>query len=163
MSETALINSSVFGNLYSHCLVMGDELFLKRSPGKNQRLVMMNSNYHVQIQYSVRNSLDKHTIFQSYQEAVSFHTLLFSTVWKTKIVEKSHSLSPRNFDQFIAHDLSCTCISLHSGRSKGERFFGFSYIKLVNADGTVLKDDSYELFLYKVSFQNTSFTFINRY
>ena len=37
---------------------MGDELLPKRSPGKIQRLFMINSTYHVK--YSVRNSLDKH-------------------------------------------------------------------------------------------------------
>lgn len=52
----------------------------------------------------------------------------------------------------------CNCKNFHAwkfvillGRSKGEKFFGFSFIKLVNEDGTVLKDDEYELFLYKVS------------
>ena len=37
--------------------MMGDELLPKRSPDKNQRLVMINGIYHVN--YSVRNSLDK--------------------------------------------------------------------------------------------------------
>ena len=45
------------------------------------------------------------------------------------------------------------------GRSKGEKFFGFSFIKLVNEDGTVLKDDEYELFLYKVSILASSIIF----
>jgi len=38
----------------------------------------------------------------------------------------------------------------HEGRTKGEKFFGFSFLKLVNDDGTVLRDDEYELFLYKL-------------
>ena len=37
--------------------MIGDELLLEHSPGKYQRLVMINSIYHVY--YSVRNSLDK--------------------------------------------------------------------------------------------------------
>ena len=37
--------------------MMGDELLLKHSPDKTQRLVMINSIYD--LKYSVRNSLDK--------------------------------------------------------------------------------------------------------
>ena len=55
-SETALINSNIF-SIYIHCLMMGDELLLKHSPDKTQRLVMINSIYD--LKYSVRNSLDK--------------------------------------------------------------------------------------------------------
>ena len=33
---------------------------------------------------------------------------------------------------------------------KGERIFGFSFIKLLKTDGTVTRDGSYELFIYKV-------------
>ena len=43
--------------------MMGDELLPKRSPDKNERLVVINDIYHVK--YSVRNSLDKHSNFQS--------------------------------------------------------------------------------------------------
>eukprot|EP00794_Sanderia_malayensis_P007122 gene7122-7926_t len=46
----------------------------------------------------------------------------------------------------------------HESRSKGERFYAFSFIKLVNADGTVVKDDSYELLLYK---NDSSVSFLN--
>ena len=45
-SETALVNSSVLSNLYSHCPMMGDELLLKRSSSKYQWLVMINDIYH---------------------------------------------------------------------------------------------------------------------
>ena len=55
--ETALMNPNVFSNIYIHCLMMGDELFLKRSPDKNQRLVIINGIYHVR--FSARNSLDE--------------------------------------------------------------------------------------------------------
>ena len=37
------------------------------------------------------------------------------------------------------------------GKVKGERIFGFSFIKLLKGDGTVTRDGSYELFIYKVS------------
>jgi len=43
--------------------MMRDELFPKRSPDKNQRLVMINGIYHVK--YNVRNSLDKLERFQT--------------------------------------------------------------------------------------------------
>ena len=59
VSETALINSNVFSNLYSlpnGPQMMGDGLLSKRSPDKNQRLAMINGIYHVK--HSVRNSLD---------------------------------------------------------------------------------------------------------
>ena len=42
--------------------MMGDKILPKRSPNKHQRLVMINSIYHVK--YSVRNSLDEHKHFQ---------------------------------------------------------------------------------------------------
>ena len=33
---------------------------------------------------------------------------------------------------------------------KGERMFGFSFIKLLQEDNTVIPDASYGLFIYKV-------------
>ena len=43
---------------------MRNELLPKRSPDKNQRLVMLNDIYHVK--YIVRNSLDKLKHFQTF-------------------------------------------------------------------------------------------------
>ncbi|XP_066913124.1 dedicator of cytokinesis protein 3-like [Clytia hemisphaerica] len=39
--------------------------------------------------------------------------------------------------------------SRNEGKVKGERIFGFSFIKLLKADGTVTRDGPYELFIYK--------------
>ena len=43
---------------------MRDELLLKNSPGKHQRLVMINGMYH--IKYNVRDILDKLERLQSF-------------------------------------------------------------------------------------------------
>lgn len=40
--------------------------------------------------------------------------------------------------------------SRNEGKVKGERIFGFSFIKLLQNDGTVIKDDTYSLFIYKL-------------
>ena len=56
VSKTALISSNVFSNL-THCPMMGDELLLKRSPDRYQKLDTINCIYHVK--YSARNSFDK--------------------------------------------------------------------------------------------------------
>ena len=56
VSETALINATYSG-IFIHCLMMGDELLLIRSPGKSPRLVIIYGIYCVL--YCVRNSLDK--------------------------------------------------------------------------------------------------------
>ncbi|XP_065059429.1 dedicator of cytokinesis protein 3-like isoform X2 [Rhopilema esculentum] len=50
----------------------------------------------------------------------------------------------------------------HEGRTKGEKFFGFSFIKLVNEDGTVLRDDDYELLIYKMD-SHVNFTDVSTY
>lgn len=39
-----------------------------------------------------------------------------------------------------------------SGKVKGERTFGFSFIKLLKDDGTVIRDGSYSMYIYKVFF-----------
>ena len=69
VSETTLINVNIFSTLNS---LPGDRRrpspdFLKRSPDKNQRLVLLNDKGIYHVKYSVRNSLDKRKKIQSYK------------------------------------------------------------------------------------------------
>lgn len=38
------------------------------------------------------------------------------------------------------------------GKTNKERTFGYSYLKLLQEDSTVIKDMGYDLFIYKVMF-----------
>ena len=52
-----LLGAQSYTRKIIHCPMTGDEPLLKRSPDKDQRLVMISGIYH--FKYGVRNSLDK--------------------------------------------------------------------------------------------------------
>ena len=54
-----------------------------------------------------------------------------------------------NFYYYLIESLF-TCFYLMLGKVKGEKMFAFSFIKLLKDDGTVIHDDKYTTYIYKV-------------